>query len=77
MKLKNIGSNMTEAELNDGRLVLVSYSTPVAVHIPGEGAYKTEKRWSATTSKHINKWAGLRCISYKWEKTQDYFDRLI
>lgn len=77
MKLKAIGSNMTEVELADGRLVLVSYSTPVAVHIPGEGAYKTDKKWSATTSRHLSKWASGHGISYKAEKDQSYFDGLI
>lgn len=77
MKIKNIGSNMTEVELIDGRLVLVSYSTPVAVLIPGKGAYKTEKKCSPTTSRHINKWASQHGISYTGERSQEYLDWLI
>lgn len=40
--------------------VLVYYETPVAAWMPDgvEGPHfiKTAKKWSATTSKHINKW---------------------
>lgn len=72
MKLKNIGSNMTEVETSNGDFVLVSYSTPVAVRT-AEGAYKTDKKWSVTTSRHITKWGGK-----DWPtKPQEYFDGLI
>lgn len=55
MQLTPIASNMTEVETNDAR-ILFSYKTPVAAYIFGEGFVKTEKYWSVTTSKHINKW---------------------
>ena len=55
MKVKSLGSNKTEIELKDLRL-LVSYSTPVAlIRYPG-GAIKTSQFHSVTTSKHINQW---------------------
>lgn len=56
MHIKPIGSNQTEISFNDGTRVLVSYSTPVAAFIPGKGYVKTSKRYSNTTTKHINKW---------------------
>ena len=55
MQLTPIASNMTEVETNDAR-ILFSYSTPVAAYIFGEGFVKTDKWWSTTTSRHINKW---------------------
>jgi hypothetical protein len=73
MKLKNIGSNMTEVETSDGTLVLFSYSTPVACFVPAVGYMKTDKKWSATTSRHINKWTGANCES----RPQSYFDSII
>ena len=60
MKLKNIGSNMTEVETDKGT-ILFSYSTPVAACLNGNGNHqpgfiRTSKKWSVTTSRHINKW---------------------
>lgn len=63
MKLKQVGSNQTELELNDGTLVFFSYETPVAARLSrgyapafGGESVKTSKKWSRTTSKHINQW---------------------
>jgi hypothetical protein len=56
MKIEPAGSNMTEIEAADGTTVLFSYTTPVAAFIPGVGFIKTEKTFSVTTTKHINKW---------------------
>ena len=61
MKIKSIGSNMTEVQIGD-KTVLVSYETPVAYHEAGVGYAKTSKYWSKTTSAHINKW--LRMNGY-------------
>ena len=55
MKLGQIASNMTELQVS-GYTVLFSYSTPVAWQDPSGNYAKTEKKWSPTTSKHINKW---------------------
>ena len=54
MKLPPLASNMTEIEKN-GVWVLFSYQTLVACHIAGEGTYTIEKKWSPTTSRHVNK----------------------
>lgn len=58
MKLNPIGSNMTEIEIGD-KTILFSYKTPVAFHEAGIGYTKTNKFWSVTTSRHINKWLKL------------------
>ena len=55
MKLRSLGANQTEVEMGD-MLVFFSYSTPVALRILGTGLIKTDKFWSITTSRHINKW---------------------
>ncbi len=73
MKLRKIASNVTEITLANSVTLLFSYNTPVAVHIPGEGYYRTSKKWSVTTSKHITQWAGKKVTA---EKDQSYFDAL-
>jgi len=70
MQLNNIGSNKTELHLN-GANILFSYNIPVACWIDGQ-FYKTNKKWSQTTSKHINSWVHLAV-----EKDQEFFDNLI
>jgi len=55
MRLSPIGSNMTEVETDNAR-VLFSYRTPVAAYIFGTGFVKTSTWYSTTTSRHINKW---------------------
>ena len=70
LKIAPIGSNQTELTAN-GMKVLFSYKTPVAAWIYGQ-FYKTDKKWSATTSKHINKWTHCPI-----EKPQEFFDNLI
>ena len=55
MQLVPLASNMTEVETDLGR-VLFSYRTPVAAYVYGEGFKRTEKWWSVTTTRHINKW---------------------
>ena len=77
MRIKNIGTNQTQIETSCGNLLLISYETPVAAIIQtpeGLVAYKTEKNWSRTTSKHINNFlAGLEAQI----KPQEWFDNLI
>jgi hypothetical protein len=71
MNLKPIASNKTELTLGDGTQVLFSYETPVACWINGE-FFKTSKKWSNTTSRHINSWVHLAT-----EKPQEFFDNLV
>ena len=55
MKIKQVGSNMTELRLENVH-VLFSYETPVAACIFGAGFVRTAERYSTTTTRHINKW---------------------
>ena len=78
MNLTPLAANMNEVS-TDKMTVLFSYKTPVAVMIDeglGFVFYRTAKRWSNTTSRHINKWLGIygKVAS---EKPQEYFDALI
>jgi len=61
-KIASIGSNMTEVgPFQAGTMVLISYSTPVAAFVPGEGLlYQREGlAGSRTTARHISKWSAL------------------
>lgn len=64
MKLNPVGSNQTEIEKANGVTVLYSYQTPVAAFVPGKGALCTSKKYSVTTSKHVNqavaRWGATR-----------------
>lgn len=74
MKLVNLGANMTEL-VTGNRSILISYETPVALHIEGVGYIVTNKKWSRTTSKHINRFlSGSK--PHKIEP-QEYFDVLL
>ena len=57
MRIKPIGSNQTVLE-GKGCRVLYSYETPVALEAPNGKYYRTDKKWSVTTSKHINQFVG-------------------
>ena len=70
MFLKSIGNNQTQIDYEDGTSVLFSYSTPVAA-LTDNGYYRTSKKWSVTTTRHINKW--LDGVLAK-EQPQEFFD---
>ncbi len=55
-KLKSLGANKTQVELNDGTIVFFSYETPVAAQLSAGGFVRTETKYSRTTSKHITQW---------------------
>lgn len=73
MNLTTIGANQTMITLADGSQVFFSYNTPVAAHLPGVGCVVTATKHSATTSKHVNAWAGKNCATLP----QSFFDNLI
>lgn len=75
MKLNCIAVNQTEVTTNNGNVVFFSYSTPVAARVDGK-LYRTEKRWSVTTSKHIGKWLGSQGGGVVEDKPQEWFDSL-
>ena len=56
MQLTPIAANQTSVTFNDGTEVFFSYRTPVAAYLPSKGYVKTEKFYSVTTSRHINKY---------------------
>jgi len=61
MKLTPIKANMTELEIPCGNnetpiRVLFSYQTPVATYDDVNGYRRTTKKWSMTTTRHINQW---------------------
>lgn len=77
MNLTPIKANMTELQLAGGLTVLFSYCTPVACKWTNGSTYehfRTEKKWSQTTTRHINSWLGGNCAAFK---PQEYFDGLI
>ena len=82
MQLTPIASNMTEVETSEAR-ILFSYRTPVAAYVYGRGYVRTEKWWSVTTSRHINKWIYMDMpvsghIAVTTEKVaQTYLDKLV
>ncbi len=71
MKLERIGGTAAqELTLPNGTVVLMSYSVPVACRMDGN-YYRTNKKWSTTTSRHINRWLdGRRAM----EVEQGFFD---
>lgn len=77
MKLKQVTISSTEVELADGTCVLFSYQTPVAALVPGKGWIRTEKKWSVTTSKHINRWLATNCGGTVQDVPQWELDQLV
>ena len=73
MKLKPVGSNMNEIEV-DGKSILFSYKTPVAGW-DDEGAFRSEDWFSMTTTKHINKYLGGKDVGRK--VPQSYIEGLV
>jgi len=54
ISLKPISENHNEVNLSNGAQLLFSYSTLVAVKTRSGHPYQTSKKYSATTTKHIN-----------------------
>ena len=75
MQLTPIAANQTELNLNNGTQVFFSYKTPVAAYCPSKGYIRTAKKWSVTTSRHINKW--LKGITEVTEVPQEYLTELV
>jgi hypothetical protein len=73
MKVSTNG-NDTVLMLHDGSDLFLHYGTPVAAHIPGRGFIRTAKKWSVTTSRHINEWAGFKV---KDSEPQEFFTNML
>jgi len=76
MEVKQAGNQQTEVTFNSGKTVLFSYETPVAVHIPGRGTYRTAEKHSKTTSGHINRCLERWHITASYEETQEDIEAL-
>ena len=74
MKVKQLGSNQVEVVIPGKARVLFSYNTPVAAFIEGRGWVKTNRFYSVTTSKHINKY--LQGLEYETVE-QSELDELV
>ena len=74
MKLTPIAANQNEVTINDGTQIFFSYRTPVAAYLPSKGYVRTERFWSKTTSRHINKW--LQGVNNVSEVSQTVLDNL-
>lgn len=74
MRVQPLASNMTLLKTPDS-LVLFSYSTPVALYeLKTYRYFRTGKKWSKTTSRHINKWLdGVQAQ----EMPQEFFDNYL
>jgi hypothetical protein len=73
MKIKLLAANQTEVVTKLGT-VFVSYQTPVAICMNDDTCYRTEHKWSVTTTRHINKWLdGRECGT----KPQSFFDEVL
>jgi len=77
IKLNPIRKNLNVLTLPMGDL-LFSYKTPVAFYEMNTGNfYRTQTKYSTTTSKHINQWLRDRnALEKATEKPQQFFDEL-
>lgn len=57
IRLDPAASNMTILRIGDTE-ILFSYRTPVAAYVSGRGYVRTAEKFSKTTTRHINVWAG-------------------
>jgi len=69
---KTLGPNQFVHTMPNGDETFFSYDTPVAARIGGK-YYRTDKKWSNTTSKHISNYLGGEEAE---EKPQEFFDNL-
>lgn len=74
--VQRIGANMTEIRYSDGSKALMSYETRVAYVTAAGLFYRTEKKWSTTTQRHISKWMAGLGYPAVMEKPQAFFDEL-
>jgi len=73
MKLQNMGSNKTKL-IKDNWEIFFSYNTPVVATDCQGRWFVTDKKWSVTTSKHINQFLGGMIAE---RRDQSFFDNLL
>lgn len=77
MKLLNNQRNFVEID-TDKYIILISYQTCVAYINRASGyGFRTEKKWSVTTSKHINKFFKKWFCNTVADDLQENFDSLL
>jgi hypothetical protein len=74
MTINRIGASQVELVFADGRKILFSYQTPVAMLRPGGLVWVTRTKHSRTTSKHINAALGRWDYGDRMEVDQHYLD---
>ena len=75
MRLTNLGNSKVEITMGD-MVIFFSYNTAVAALVPVLGYVRTEKKHSATTTKHISQWLTSRGARDIDERPQRFFDDL-
>lgn len=73
MKLRQVKSNVTELTIG-GTTIMFSYQTPVAGY-DDQGAFRTDQRYSVTTTRQINQYLGGKDIGRT--VSQDYINSLV
>lgn len=76
MKINRLSENEITMFTSDENMIFISYNTPVAAYINGK-PYRTEKKWSVTTSKQIKRWLGTEDFNKAEVKEQSFFDNLL
>ena len=72
MKVTRIGKQNAHILEGNGYRVLQSYNTIVALQAPSGKYYKTDRYWSVTTSKHINKFVSVNPILVSQDLLDDW-----
>ena len=73
MKLTPIAANRNVISYDNGTEIFFSYSTPVAGYDPELGYIKTDRWYSSTTTRHINKYLD---VNKAQEVSQDLINNL-
>ena len=79
MKLQQIAANRTVVTFPNYTEVFFSYNTPVAGYSPDLGYVRTNKWYSSTTTRHINKYLNFSNLSEVniTEVDQEVIDNLV
>ena len=72
MKVTRVGKQNAHILEGNGFRVLQSYRTIVALQAPSGKYYKTDRFWSVTTSKHINKFVSANPILVSQDLLDDW-----
>jgi hypothetical protein len=64
MRVKQVTTTSTQVSLPMAPKCFSPDSTPVAALVPGKGWMRTEKTYSVTTTKHINRWPTENASTY-------------